>query len=279
MIDKDNVLLRMRDYIPDEAYKNNIFTGSYLDMVLSSAGGLAKGDKSLFYGGPGTGKSTILACALADIQIVDPTKRVLYVSNEMRIRHMADFAKRFEKIKDIPILFLGKNGESGTALRTMAMTLKEGWDVVVLDSWESLISTIRYQNHVSTDAAYHRLNDIIDPLTKGDNKMGIKTSVIAIQQVTKNGKARGSNTMLHDFSTLVELRLEDEKDMFSERFITCVKNRYGANLRLYYDLWDGGDVEYDGERLMKDIELAKEIRANRKNQQAVKAEVDGLYKN
>ncbi len=252
---KRSYLFLLRNYVLPEALKNNLFSGTALDFLLSSEGGMPKGEKFIVYGGPGTGKSTIMMDLLANMLHVNPDLKVLYISSEMTARQLMPFAKRFPKFYDIPVLFVGNStgGAVGT-LKTMEDTLAKGWDVIVFDSFETITRAIRFEEHIAKTAAQHRLLSIMDKQCEGMNEREIHSTVFAIQQATKAGSILGANTIAHAFSATVKLELENPDSPFSERFITCPKNRYGANLQLFYDLSDGEDVWYDVRRYQEDIE-------------------------
>lgn len=278
MIDS-GILIRMRDYILDEALQQNHLTGTPLDLQLSSEGGLPKGDKIMLYGGPGAGKSSLVLDALANIQKLNPDRKVLYVCIEMTPRQLRPLALHYPKINDVPVLFLSNSSTCSQRTEdTMEFTLRKGWDVVAFDSIAPLANKIRRQSKITLEEANERLLAIMDRQCEGENDRGVATSVIAIQQCTKEGKARGSNTLVHAFASTVKLTVVDEDNPFSERYITCPKNRYGANLRLYYDLSEGGDVWYNEEAFLEELDNASRTRTNRKSQADISATLESIFR-
>ena len=259
MLPIHDYLLRIGEYIPDEALKYNCFTGTPVDFIISGDGGIPKGYSILVYGCEGSGKSTALLDLMSNFKVMNPDKNLLYISAEMSRRQMLPFARRFPKFKDNLVLFIGKQeGTPGQTKRVLEHHMKTGWDIVVIDSIAALANKIRHEDHISESEAVHWLTNLISRQCYDcDNDKNIPTTVLAIQQVTKKGDPRGSNTLKHDFDATMEFRIVDKNNPFSEHYITCPKNRYSPSLRLYYNLSAGTDVEYDGERLLEDIERGR----------------------
>lgn len=252
-------LQRIGEYVPDEALKNNIFSGTPLDFVISGEGGLPKAFSILVYGREGTGKTTVLLDYLSNIRVMNPDSQILYISAEMSKRQMIPLANRFPKFKGTQAMFIDKQeGTPGLTRGRLETVLRLGWDVVVYDSIAAIANKIRKEDKISLAKAEDWISTQISRVChESDNERHIPTTVLAIQQVTKKGEPRGANTLMHDFDAVMELRVVDKNDPFSERCISCPKNRYSATLRLYYDLSAGNDVNYDGERLLMEIEQGR----------------------
>ena len=111
-----------------------------------------------------------------------------------------------------------------------------------------------------------RLLDIIKKNNKGGNSRKALTSFLTIQQMTKSGEFLGSNRLKHAVTDVMELHLEDRRNVHSSRYITFSKHRRGEpGERLYYSLAQGGDVVFDEGRLelaRKILELQAEDREN-----------------
>lgn len=278
MIPRHDYLQCIGDYVPDEALQNNIFTGTPLDFIISDTGGIAKGQSLLVYGMEGSGKTTALLDALANAMSMNPDKKFLFISAESSARQLLPFAKRFPKFNNILVLFLTKREcGKGQTKKTLEDILKKGWDLVVADSIAAIVCKIRYEDRIPEKEAMYWLTSLLDRQCDGDNERNIPTSVLAIQQVTKKGDARGSNELKHKFDATMELRVEDRNDPFSERYIICPKNRYSPSLRLYYDLSAGTDVEYDGTRLLQEIEQLNSRAGFRKSQKGIYEKLEKLF--
>lgn len=99
---------------------------------------------------------------------------------------------------------------------------------------------------------------MIKKQNKGNNSTMINTTFITIQQVTKTGSFVGSNRLKHMITAMMELRLENPKNNFSERFVTFSKHRRGdVGVRLFFNLTSTGDVFYDQERFELEQRLRK----------------------
>ena len=80
-------------------------TGTKIDKLLSSEGGMMKGTNVAFVGDPGVGKTTVLLDMLANMK--NNGNKVLFISGEMTQIDMVGMVKRFPKFGKLPILFMG----------------------------------------------------------------------------------------------------------------------------------------------------------------------------
>ena len=84
--------------------------------------------------------------------------------------------------------------------------------------------------------------------------------------MTKSGNFIGSNRLKHMITGMMELRLENHKNIYSDRYVVFSKNRRGdVGVRLYYSLNSTGDVDYDQERYEQDQAIRK-LQSNVSNQ-------------
>ena len=241
----------------------NFLTGTLLDYLLSTPGGLPKAANYLVLGDPGSGTSTISFDMAANIQIGYPDARVLVIEAEMNALETAPFAYRFPKIAALPILFVGGGiqGSSHTC-QSLVNTLRRGWDVVVIDSLEKLCSIICYEEGWPSTKAMLWVLSLIKQHCCGVNVRKVPTSFLTIQQVTKNGTARGSNIIMHDASAVMYLKLSSLTNQYSDRYVYLGKNRRGfVNFPLFYDIVSGGDVTFDVERYDDECDK-REIRSH-----------------
>ena len=253
----------MRDYKLDPSMTQNFLTGTLLDYLLSTPGGLPKGANYLVLGDPGSGKSTISFDMAANIQIGYPDARVLVIEAEMNALETAPFAYRFPKIAALPILFVG-GGIQGSSHTCQALvnTLRRGFDVVVIDSLEKLCSIICYEEGWPSTKAMLWVLSLIKQHCCGVNVRQVPTSFLTIQQVTKNGSARGSNIIMHDASAVMYLKLSSLTNQYSDRYVYFNKNRRGfVNFPLYYDIVSGSNVTFDVERYDDECDK-REIRSH-----------------
>lgn len=253
----------MRDYKLDPSMTQNFLTGTLLDYLLSAPGGLPKGANYLVLGDPGSGKSTTTFDMAANIQIGYPDAKILVIEAEMNALEMAPFAYRFPKIAALPVLFVG-GGIQGSAhtCQSLVNTLRRGWDVIVMDSLEKVCSIISYEEGWPSTKAMLWVLSLIKQHCCGVNVRKVPTSFLTIQQVTKNGTARGSNIIMHDASAVMYLKLSSLTNQYSDRYIYFTKNRRGfVNFPLYYDIVSGGDVTFDVERYDDECDK-REIRSH-----------------
>jgi predicted ATP-dependent serine protease len=258
-----DILTRMRDYKLDPSMTQNFLTGTLLDYLLSTPGGLPKGANYLVLGDPGSGKSTTTFDMAANIQIGYPDAKILVIEAEMNALEMAPFAYRFPKIAALPVLFVG-GGIQGSAhtCQSLVNTLRRGWDVVVMDSLEKVCSIISYEEGWPSTKAMLWVLSLIKQHCCGVNVRKVPTSFLTIQQVTKNGTARGSNIIMHDASAVMYLKLSSLTNQYSDRYIYFTKNRRGfVNFPLFYDIVSGGDVTFDVERYDDECDK-REIRSH-----------------
>jgi hypothetical protein len=100
------------------------------------------------------------------------------------------------------------------------------------------------------------LLSLIKQQNKADNNAQVNTTFLTIQQVTKTGAFIGSNRLKHSITAMMELRLENPKNIYSERYALFSKHRRGdVGVRLYYDLSVTGDVFYNEDRFSQDRQI------------------------
>ena len=136
--------------------------------------------------------------------------------------------------------------------------LNEGWDVVAIDSFFELQSIVKEEEDISLRKAETQLLSLIKQQNKAENERGVHTTFLTIQQVTKSGRFIGTNRLKHAITAMLELRLENPKNIYSERYAVFSKHRRGdVGVRLYYDLSSTGDVFYNEEKYRQDRQLRK----------------------
>lgn len=254
-------IVRMRDVRFDPDLFRNYMTGTVLDELLCSYKGLPKGVNYMVIGDPGVGKTTIILDILSDISRVQPGVKVLFISAEMNEIDLAIYVQRFPKFQDLDILFVEPNFEEGCQshnLEVISNVLKQGWDIVAIDSFYELQGIIKEEEQITLKKAESVLLSLIKQQNKADNDAGVNTTFLTIQQVTKTGAFLGSNRLKHSITAMMELRLDNPKNIYSDRYAVFTKHRRGdVGVRLYYDLSATGDVFYDEERYTQDKQLRK----------------------
>lgn len=254
-------IVRMRNIHMDESLFRNYLTGTVLDELLCSYKGLPKGVNYMVIGDPGVGKTTIILDMLADIRLNNPGVRVLFVSAEMNEIDLAVYVKRFPKFQDIDILFIESEFDEGCQTHnyhTLTGVLDQGWDIVAIDSFYELQGIVKEEEGITQKKAESMLLSLIKQQNKAQNLRSVNTTFLTIQQVTKSGAFIGSNRLKHAITAMLELRLDNPKNVYSDRYAVFSKHRRGdVGVRLYYDLSTTGDVFYNEERFNQDRQIRR----------------------
>lgn len=251
----------MRDIRFDPELFRNYMSGTVLDELLCSYKGLPKGVNYMIIGDPGVGKTTIILDLLSNIRQFNPGVRVLFISAEMNEIDLAIYVQRFPKFQDLDILFIEAHYEEEStahSLDTVKEILGRGWDIVAIDSFYELQGIIKEEENLTLKKAESILLSIIKQQNKAANDRGVNTTFLTIQQVTKAGHFIGSNRLKHSITAMLELRLENPKNVYSDRYAVFSKHRRGdVGVRLYYDLSVTGDVYFNEEKYRQDRQLRK----------------------
>jgi len=262
-----NGIVKMRDVRFDKDLFINFRTRTILDNLLCSYQGLPKGVNYMIIGDPGVGKTTIILDMLANIRKAHPSARILFISAEMNEIDLAIYVERFPKFGDLDILFIESGfDECSDSWQTVADTLDDGWDIVAIDSFHELQGIVKEEENVTNKRAESMLLSLIKQQNKAQNDRGVNTTFLTIQQVTKSGAFVGSNRLKHMITAMMELRLDNPKNIYSDRYITFSKHRRGdVGVKLYYNLSTTGDVDFDEERYEQDQSIRR-MQRNVRNQ-------------
>lgn len=252
-------IVKMKDVKFDKDLFINYMSGTVLDRLLCSYQGLPKGVNYMIIGDPGVGKTTIILDMIANIQKRNPLIKILFISAEMNEIDLAIYVQRFPKFSELNILFVEVdfNAESH-CFKYIEETLQDGWDIIAIDSFYELQGIIKEEENLTLKKAESQLLSIIKKQNKAQNKRGVHTTFLTIQQVTKSGAFIGSNRLKHMITAMMELRLDNPKNIYSDRYVTFSKHRRGdVGVKLYYNLSQTGDVFYDEERYENDCKLRR----------------------
>lgn len=262
-----NGIVKMRDVRFDKDLFINFRTRTILDNLLCSYQGLPKGVNYMIIGDPGVGKTTIILDMLANIRKAHPSAHILFISAEMNEIDLAIYVERFPKLGDLDILFIeGGFDECGHSWQTVADTLDDGWDIVAIDSFHELQGIVKEEENVTNKRAESMLLSLIKQHNKAQNDRSVNTTFLTIQQVTKSGAFVGSNRLKHMITAMMELRLDNPKNIYSDRYITFSKHRRGdVGVKLYYNLSTTGNVDFDEERYEQDQSIRR-MQRNVRNQ-------------
>ena len=254
-------VVKMKDIQFEKGLFENWMTGKIMDELLCSYKGLPKGVNYMVIGDPGVGKTTIILDLLSDLSMYNSAK-VLFVSAEMNEIDLAIYVQRFPKFQNLDILFVEGEFEqephSCKTLERLSSILDQGWDVVAIDSFYELQGIIKEEENITLKKAESLLLSLMKQQSKGGNSKSINTTFLTIQQVTKSGAFVGSNRLKHSIIAMMELRLENPKNIYSDRYAVFTKHRRGdVGVRLYYDLGSTGDVFYNEERYRNDQQIRR----------------------
>ena len=235
----------------------NYITGTVLDNLLCSYKGLPKGVNYMVIGDPGVGKTTIVLDMIANIQAQYPQTRILFISAEMNEIDLAVYVQRYPKFGDVNILFVESDIETNTHnWDKVTNCLQQGWDIVAIDSFHELQGIVKEEEETTHKKAESMLLSMIKHNNKALNDRCVNTSFLTIQQVTKSGAFIGSNRLKHMITAMMELRLDNPKNIYSDRYIVFSKHRRGdVGVKLYYSLSSTGDVSFDEQRYRQELQL------------------------
>ena len=254
-------VVKMKDIQFEKGLFENWMTGKIMDELLCSYKGLPKGVNYMVIGDPGVGKTTIILDLLSDLSLYN-SANVLFVSAEMNEIDLAIYVQRFPKFQNLDILFVEGEFEQEPhnckTLERLSAILDQGWDVVAIDSFYELQGIIKEEENITLKKAESMLLSLMKQQSKGVNDRSVNTTFLTIQQVTKSGAFVGSNRLKHSITAMMELRLENPKNIYSDRYAVFTKHRRGdVGVRLYYDLGATGDVFYNEERYRNDQQIRR----------------------
>lgn len=242
-------------------------TNTPVDQFLSNDGGFLPGTNIMAAGAPGVGKTTVLLELLYKIRQADPSKKVLFISAEMNQLDMARYLKRFPHWGTLPILFLSDyaDGDSQIAIET---TLKQGWDIVLTDSYTEVNDTVKEESGMSRGKTEKWFLDLMTEHNMANNKEKRYTTFVTILQLSKGGTFVGSNKLKHMTTAMLHLDWKGSENS-SERFMEFSKNRTGDVGKKMFFNFDNG-VQFDETRYKRDLlneELIKEEREKLKTEE------------
>ena len=247
----------MRDVWFDPGLFVNYRSGTVLDNLLCSYQGLPKGVNYMVIGDPGVGKTTIILDLIANIERQTAGTRILFISAEMNEIDLAVYVQRYPKFGDLNIMFVESEFDSKRHhLKEIEDVLQQGWDIVAIDSFHELQGIVKEEENITTRLAETKLLSLIKRHNKAENDMGTNTTFLTIQQVTKRGAFIGSNRLKHMITAMMELRLDNPKNIYSDRYVVFSKHRRGdVGVKLYYSLSSTGDVSFDEQRYRQELQL------------------------
>lgn len=250
-------IVKMRDVRFDPGLFVNFSSGTVLDNLLCSYQGLPKGVNYMIIGDPGVGKTTIILDLIANIDRQNAGTRILFISAEMNEIDLAVYVQRYPKFGDLNIMFVESDFDSHRHhLHEIEDVLQQGWDIVAIDSFYELQGIVKEEEDITMRLAETKLLALIKRHNKANNDTQTNTTFLTIQQVTKSGAFIGSNRLKHMITAMMELRLDNPKNIYSDRYVVFSKHRRGdVGVKLYYNLSSTGDVSFDEQRYRQELQL------------------------
>lgn len=250
-------IVKMRDVRFAPELFVNYRSMTVLDDLLCSYKGLPKGVNYMIIGDPGVGKTTIILDLIANIACYTEGTRILFISAEMSEIDLAVYVQRYPKFGDLNILFVESDFEEEKHhLQEIESVLQRGWDIVAIDSFHELQGIIKEEESITMRLSETKLLSLIKRHNKADNDTHTNTTFLTIQQVTKSGAFVGSNRLKHMITAMMELRLDNPKNIYSNRYVVFSKHRRGdVGVKLYYSLSNTGDVMFDEQRYRQELQL------------------------
>jgi predicted ATP-dependent serine protease len=239
LIHKPLELVQMKNQTFSEDLFIPMRTGKPIDLLYSNDGGIPKACNFIIIGAPGLGKSTVSMDIAADLH--KRGFKVLFVSAEMTRIDLFGYVKRYPKFGELPTLFLSEYLEHNPKA-IIEQVFSQGYDLILLDSFAEIQSSVREASRITINAAEKWLIDLMVSHNTGNNEAGKNTTFLAIQQVTKGGVFVGSNKLKHNTTGMMELIMDPDSQI---PYVTFTKNRRcQIGERLSYSLAGTGDVQY-----------------------------------
>lgn len=246
----------------DDAILTPHKSDTILDALFSIDGGVMPATVTIAPGESGVGKTTVILEYLSKLKATNPKLRILFGSSEMNEIHMFKYGKRVD-VRGVEILFLGEYDRPDEVLEDI---LKEGWDIVFLDSFQDTIDKVKDAAGKRAGEAEQWLLSLMDDIRLGNNDRKLYTAFIATQHMTKGAVYSGSTRVKHMTDAMMELKKDGNLS-----YVEFTKNRDGkTRIRLYYTIkQDGIDFDLDRyERELKALESAEEVKENQKDADA-----------
>ena len=257
-VDEEIEIVRMKDVKIDKQLFIPLKTGKGIDMIMSDVGGLLRGTVNMIVGDPGAGKSTVTADILADLQQKDKKVKVLYIQGEQSETDAGYYYNKSPRTGSVDNIFLS---QYANPVKALEKTLKMGWDVIVMDSFNDILGKIKASTNMSGGAVESYLINLMIRTSEGDNDKKLYTSFMCIQQVTKGGEFVGSNVIKHATTAMMEIRFDENNR--AERYVEFTKNRRCGDQvfkKMYFTLEKKtGEIMYDLKRFAEDAEMTAKI--------------------
>ena len=243
----------------------------FLDKIFSNKEGLTPSSLNLIYGGAGAGKSTITCEYVSQLHIDNPDKKICFISAEMNQILLKNLSVVVPDVNKLPTFFFDQyrdvrlNPKNLTPEKIYTNILEEGYDIILIDSWEKIKGIIKTTspNYKTAKAANDFMFTEMKKASmggKGNNKP--YTCFLVIQHVTKAGNFRGDNTLVHEFDSSLEIK----KINNSDRFLKFHKNRFSeVSTKIFFEINKDG-VKYNTEKFNEEKIIEKQMNSFKKSE-------------
>ena len=226
-------------------------TGTILDELFSINKGIMPSGITMMPGKSGIGKTTVCIDILKTIKIQNPEKKTLFISVEMNKIHLYRYSKRLN-FREIPIFIF--DVEKNIA-QQFSDILKEGWDLIFIDSFQQLVNLTSVYDKVSSRQAEVQIIKIMDHCRLGNNDSNINTAFLCTMHMTKSNNFAGSAYIKYMVDAMLELHQDEDNEFL--KYMVFTKNRDGkTDIRLYYSITEHG-IEYNLSRYKEDLDVQK----------------------
>lgn len=215
--------------------------GCQLDTLMSTAGGIMPATICIVPGESGIGKTSVLLDYCGRVKTQHPEKKILFISTEMNRIHMFKYGKRIN-VSGIDLMFLG---EYQNVSLVVEKVLQQGWDIVLIDSFQDCVDKCRDSLGCTLRQAESWLLRLMDKIRLAENDEKKYTSFFCTQHMTKGAQYTGSTNLKHMTDSMMDLRRD--KEMPEYTYLEFSKNRDGAVwVRQYFKIGNDG-VQYIGQ--------------------------------
>lgn len=215
--------------------------GCQLDTLMSTEGGIMPATICIVPGESGIGKTSVLLDYCGKVKEKHPDKDILFISTEMNRIHMYKYGKRI-KVVGIDLMFLGEYQNTSLVVEKV---LQQGWDIVLIDSFQDCVDKCRDSLGCTLRHAENWLLRLMDKIRLAENDKKKYTSFFCTQHMTKGAQYTGSTNLKHMTDSMMDLRRD--KEMPEYTYLEFSKNRDGAVwVRQYFKIGNNG-VQYIGQ--------------------------------
>ena len=225
--------LKLKDlHIPSEVLQP-LKTNTSLDNFISTRGGILPSTVYIVVGAAGTGKTAWGIDTLSKLKNSNPSKKFLYISGEQDEIDNFELSHYIPSLNELDTLYLNGVTNPQTLLES---TLKEGWDVVLVDSLEAMIGRVCMTTSLNQKESLRWFMNLMFQNKRGKNNLNKYTSFLTIQQTTKKGIYKGDSSIEFDTTGMLYIT----RGIDNRRTLMFTKNRRGDSRkksRIYISKW------------------------------------------